>query len=105
MATLKPTGLSRDNRTRYMRAYQAKRRGSISTKTLLEDSAVLTALAAGEITVACAAKVLGCDIVSVRERLDQTVAIGVERVKMSLEARMEALKKDLEKLGNGKAGA
>ena len=95
---MKPTGLSTNDMKRYMRAYQANRRKSVSHKTMAEDASILTALAAGEITVACAAKVLGCDIVAVRERLKQAVSLGVEQVRKALEARMGDLRKEMERL-------
>lgn len=93
----------KQSKKKYMRDYQANRRGSTSYKTMAEDSAVLVALAAGEITVSCAANVLGTDIVSVREKLAQATAVGVEVVRVALHDRMAAMKKSLEELPNGDA--
>lgn len=62
-----------------MREYQAARRGSRSYKSEAEDSAVLVALAMGEISEGKAARALGLDRVSVRDRLQILLREGCER--------------------------
>lgn len=91
-----PTGLSRADRKRYMRDYQARRRGSVSYKTQAEDAAVLVALAAGEITTSCAATCLGVDIVEVRKRLADATKAGVAIVRAAAKARMAELRRALD---------
>lgn len=98
-----PTGLDTADPRRYMRAYMARRRKSKSWKTFAEDAAVLCALAAGEVTTSAAAKVLGLDIVGVRERLAEFVAVGIRQVGKQLEGRIAELKKELAKVNGAKA--
>ena len=94
-----PTGLSTADPKRYMRDYQARRRGKVvSNKSLLEDAGILCALAEGEISTGAAAKALGIDIVSVRERLAKLVRVGVQQVEARLRGRIAELQKELNEL-------
>ena len=75
----KPTGLDTTDRQRYMREYQARRRGTKrSYKSEADSACVLLAWEAGEITEGVAAKLLGIDRVSARERKQCMIMRGVQ---------------------------
>ncbi len=67
---------TREERARYMREYQAKRRGSVSHKSAAEDSSVLIAFALGLISEGRAAKALDTDRVSLRGKLEGMARSG-----------------------------
>lgn len=67
------------DRTRYHRAYMARRRGSVSYKTLAEDAAVLLAVAAGEVTEGRGASTLSLDRVELRKRVNEMIVAGCWR--------------------------
>lgn len=64
---------------RYMREYQAKRRGSVSYKSAAEDASVLIAFALGLISEGRAAKAIYTDRVSLRGKLEDMVRDGCKR--------------------------
>lgn len=72
-------GTAKTDRARYMRSYQAMRRGSVSYKTLAEDAAVLIAYAAGEVSEGRAAKSLGVDRLELRGRYRQALDLAAKR--------------------------
>lgn len=59
--------------TRYMREYQARRRGGKTYKSTALDAPILIAVASGELGESAAAKVLGIDIVELRGRVNDSI--------------------------------
>ncbi len=77
--------------TRYMREYQAKRRGSTSFKSIAEDASVVVAFALGLISEGRACKTIGTDRLSFREKLDDMAKAGCQlaNVLRSYDDRLE----------------
>ena len=63
---------------RYMRVYQAKRRGSTSYKTIVEDLRVILGYEAGELSEGQACRLMGTDPVSFRQQREAEIEKSVE---------------------------
>lgn len=94
----KKTGIATFDKRRYQREYHAHARGQVSYKSLAEDAGILCAVAAGEVTEAAAAAVLGTDIVGVREKLGQLAGLGAARVNGVLKDAADRTRLHLEHL-------